>query len=72
MPKDNNEILKRIQALNEEREVNAINKRLVELQNQLYEMDIESMEYEIKRGFRTHEEAEKELARRRKDYFGTG
>ncbi|AQX56047.1 hypothetical protein [Priestia flexa] len=72
MTKDKSAILQRIKALNEEKEVNAINKRLAELHNRLYEMDVDSMEYDVKHGYKTREEADNELIRRRKKYFDQG
>lgn len=64
------DILKRLQALQEEQETNRLLKRLAELENQLYEMDVESMEHDVEKGYRTRESAEQQLLKRRKKYFG--
>lgn len=64
------DILKRLQALQKEQETNRLLKRLAELENQLYEMDVESMEYDVEKGYRTRESAEQQLLKRRKKYFG--
>jgi translation initiation factor IF-2 len=69
MTTNKNDILKRIQALTKEKEANRLNKRLAELTNQLYEMDIDAMDYEVNKGYMTRKEADDELARRRNLYF---
>lgn len=63
------DVLKRIEALQREKEMNEINKRLAELTNQLYDMDVEAMQYEVDRGLISRESADKELRRRREKYF---
>lgn len=68
--KNKEEMLQRLQALQDEKEANKIKKRLAELENELYEMDVDAMKYEVERGLRTRESAEAELGKRRKKYFG--
>jgi hypothetical protein len=65
-----NEILARLQMLQREKEANAIQKRLAELENKLYAMDVDALNWEVEKGYRTKESVEKELERRRMKYFG--
>ncbi|MFC4022711.1 hypothetical protein ACFOUV_02625 [Oceanobacillus longus] len=65
-----NDILKRLQALQKEKETNDTLKKLAVLENKLYEMDVDAMTYEVDKGYRTQESADKELERRRNKYFG--
>lgn len=64
------EILKQLQALQEEQETNQLLKHIAELENQLYELDVVSMTWEVDKGYRTKQFAAQELERRRKRYFG--
>ncbi|MDE4086199.1 hypothetical protein PO902_14220 [Planococcus maritimus] len=64
-----NDILQRLQALEKQKKANNIEKLLAEKIDRLYQMDIEAMQYDIDKGLRTVESADKELANRRKKYF---
>lgn len=64
-----NDILKRLQLLQLEKESIRTEKRLTELLTKLYEMDVEAMDFEVQTGIRSRESANEELEKRHKRYF---
>lgn len=70
MPKNKKDIIERLQVLQKEKEAIALHKRIAEIENELYKMDVEALNYEVEKGIRTQESAEKELVIRRNKYFG--
>lgn len=64
------EILQRIQELKNEKKANQLLKRLAELDNELYAMDVKSVQYDVNKGYCTQKEADVKLAKLRKKYFG--
>ncbi|CAM4304524.1 hypothetical protein [Jeotgalicoccus halotolerans] len=67
---DRKQIEERIREIEAEQEHNRILQQIATLENELYDMDVEAIESSVHNGYRTPQEGEQEIERRKKKYFG--